>query len=1266
MPILPIERKHSEEYGQLEQSIATLEAQRAVLGDAVVDAALGPMRRRLAELEQAERVSTPRPELHGERKLVTMMFADISGFTALAEQMDPEAVRDLMNACFEQLVPVVENYGGAVDKFIGDEIMALFGAPVAHEDDPVRALRAALDMQAQLATFNAQHATDLGIHFGINTGHVIAGGLGTRERQEYSVMGDAVNLAARLEDLSQRGEILVGPDTHRLTAPLFEYADLAPVVLKGKSEPVPVYRLLAAKLVPGPLRGIAGLESPLVGRQAECAALRCSLERLASGEGGIVTLVGEAGLGKSRLLAEIRTLNLDLTWIEGRCLSYGASLPYLLWLDVLRGLLYLAPEAAPIDAAKALRERVQALCTEQPDYVYACLARLMSLPLTVQEEKALGELAGEQIKTSTFGAIEQLLACAAQQTPLVIVCEDLHWADPTSLELLEHLLRLVENTPLLFICAMRPEKDHGCWRVRTVAAECYSARHTDLCLAPLSAGESQALVGNLLRVEGLPALLKQRILERAEGNPFYVEEIIRSLLDSGAIAHDASANLWRATRDVETIVIPDTLQGVLTARIDRLHTETKHVLQLASVIGRIFFHRVLVAIAQEEQELDAHLMVLQQEEMIRERARVPELEYIFKHQLTQEAAYNGLLKKERRTFHKQVAEALERLFAERIEEQLGLLAYHWERAEEPAEAIEYLSRAGDQARLAYAHAEAIDYYERALVLLKEHGQHDQAARTLMKLGLAYHMALDFQRSRQAYQEGFALWQRADQVRPEISLPPAPHALRMNWPEPVTLDPTLANDVDTSAMIEQLFSGLVELQLDMDIVPDVARSWEVLEGGRKYVFRLREDVRWSDGKPVAARDFEYAWKRVLDPTTGSRSAELLYDVQGARAFHQSQVSTPDGVGVRALDDLTLVVELEAPAGYFLNLLALIPTFPVPQHVVEQHGAAWTDVGNIVSNGPFKLEAWQPGQSIILSRNPNYHGRFGGNVQRIEDCLLTDGAVTLQMYEAGDLDIWSLVLPYAEMDRVRQRHAGYFSGPGPATGYVGFDLSRPPFDDVRVRRALVHATDREMLADVVLRGYESPATGGFVPPGMPGHSPGIGLAYDPERARQLLAQAGYPGGRGFPVMTAWTSSVFAEATKALQAQWRESLGVEMEWELFPRAVFLDKMDKSLPHLFYIMWQADYPDPDNFLRVGLAQRYQQHWNATFDELVERARRSSDQAERMKLYQAADRILIEEAVMMPTTYGRWNLLIKPWVKKHPTSPFRQWFWKDVVIEPH
>jgi tetratricopeptide (TPR) repeat protein len=310
---------------------------------------------------------------------------------------------------------------------------------------------------------------------------------------------------------------------------------------------------------------------------------------------------------------------------------------------------------------------------------------------------------------------------------LVVVCEDLHWADPTSIDLLARLLGLTRRVPLLFICVFRLQQGQPSAGIRLEAAQRYADIHADLCLGPLSANHSQQLIGNLMGVEGLPKALAQRILARAEGNPFYVEEIIRSLLSSGALVRDPASGQWRAVGQVAEIPIPETLNGVLMARIDGLQEETKRALQMASVIGRVFLYGLLKAVVAQPGELDRHLASLQREDMIRERARMPELEYIFKHELTREAAYNSLLKRTRRAVHREVAQALERLFPDRLEQQLGLLAHHWERAEDTRKASEYLLRAGDQARLAYAHQEAIDFYQRAKRVLEyaDGGSHEQ-------------------------------------------------------------------------------------------------------------------------------------------------------------------------------------------------------------------------------------------------------------------------------------------------------------------------------------------------------------------------------------------------------------------------------------------------------------------------------------------------------------------------------------------------------------
>jgi ABC-type oligopeptide transport system substrate-binding subunit len=997
----------------------------------------------------------------------------------------------------------------------------------------------------------------------------------------------------------------------------------------------------------------------------------------------MATIVGDAGVGKSRLLHEFdiwaELLPEQYYFFKGRARQEMQSLPY----SLIRDLFAFRFQIEDTDPLPTVREKWELGVTAAMGEGEASRMRAHFIGhLLGFEFGESSHLKGvlddpKQLRDRALTYLADYFKALASQDPVLILLEDLHWADDSSLDVLNHLALALTDQPLMIVSAARPvlfeRRPH--WGEG-------QPFHRRLQLEPLTKRNTRRLLDEILqKVDHVPDTLSELVVAGAEGNPFFVEELIKMLVEDGVIVKGQEE--WRVepSRLIE-VRVPSTLRGVLQARLDRLPVQDRSILQQASVVGRLFWDRAVVHINEsavegvEEAEVLNTLSALRGREMVFQRetsAFAGAQEYIFKHALLREVTYESLLKRLRRVYHGMVADWLMEQGGDRAGEYTGLIADHLELAGRSEEAADWLLQAGDRARGLYAHQEAIHAYQRALALLTEQEDHERAARTLMKLGLTHHTAFDFRQARQVYEEGFALWQRAMEAQADVPPPPAPHALRLAVREPLTLDPGLGCDLSSYVAIDQLFSGLVELSPELDVVPDVARSWEVLEGGRKYVFHLRDDVCWSDGAPVTAHDFEYAWKRVLDPATQSPNALLLYDVRGAKAYNQGLVADPDRVGVRALDDVTFIVELDGPTGYLLHLLAYPAAYPVPRHVLQACGATWAELPNIVSNGPFTLAAWVRGESALLERNPAYHGRSTGNVRRVELSFSTGRVgrlLLLEMYEGNHVDTCFLrFLPRAEWDLARQRFAEeYVSWPSLWTRYAGFNVNRRPFDDQRVRRAFTLATDREILADVIFKGYASPAKGGLVPPGMPGHSPGIGLPYDPERARHLLAEAGYPGGRGFPGLEA----LGTHATEAvlvmqyLQAQWLENLGVEITWSQMEWGSFLDRLDRQTPDMWLGGWEADYPDPDSFLRSS-PWRFRTRWqDQAFDELVGRARRVTEQGDRMRMYQQADRILVEEAPILPLLYHRRHLLVKPWVRRYPTSPMKMWYWKDVVIEPH
>ncbi|MCH7567699.1 MAG: AAA family ATPase, partial [Nitrospirae bacterium] len=535
--------------------------------------------------------------MHGERRLVSILFCDVTGSTEMAKDLDPEDWAEVMHEAFEYLIAPVYRYEGTLARMMGDGIMAFFGAPLAHEDDAQRAVLAGLAILKEIEPFGAQFQADYGLEFnvrvGVNTGHVVVGDIGSDLAMEYTAMGDTVNMAARMEETAEPGTVQVSQETYKLIAPLFEVEALEGVEVKGRREPIQTYRIVAPKAEPGSVRGIEGLSSPLVGRSREFERLQQILRELQQGRGGIIFLIGEAGLGKTRLIEELQRDWLEggrpqRSWIRSRAISYDANQPYGLLREYLRS----AHGIAPDDTPKEVRDKIQAHVQSLPEDIQDRSQESIELLLSIQREEDVSHSQGESLKRELFSALHDALRGTFSE-PTVLVFDDLHWSDAASSELMRHLLQLTEQVPVLFLFAMRPYRKSPGWQIKVEAETSYPHRYSEIELQPLSSAESEVLVANLLQISELPTGLQRRILEKAEGNPFFVEELIRTLIESGVVVRDESGSRWRATAEIEDISLPDTLQRLLISRIDSLDSEIRQTVQLASVIGGRLYYRVL-------------------------------------------------------------------------------------------------------------------------------------------------------------------------------------------------------------------------------------------------------------------------------------------------------------------------------------------------------------------------------------------------------------------------------------------------------------------------------------------------------------------------------------------------------------------------------------------------------------------------------------------------------------------------------------------------
>ena len=690
---------------------------------------------------------------HADRRTVTVLFAELSGFTSLAGRLDPEDVTNVLHACFGELMEEVRARDGWIEKSMGDAILAIFGAPVAHEDDPARAVETALGMQARMESINrrleGKLPEPLRLHVGVNTGLVVMGPR-TEERDQsadsgqFMVIGDAVNLGSRLQDAAGPGEIVVGESTYFATRDLFEYRLLPPLTLKGKADRVTAYACVAprARAATGTTDRGRGVGSPLVGRQPELATLLGSIERLLGGRGGSVAIVGEAGLGKSRLVAEARAHVIEPGFLilEGRAISLGKTMSYWPFREMLRGFAGITDDDTDVESWRKLDGRVRVLFPDNASELLPYLARISAINLPPEAREHVEQLDPDAVGPQVFLTAYRFFERLAQAQPTLLILEDVHWMDGSSVALMEHLFPLAGQHSLLVWTVSRPDPDGPIERLTEAAARAAPEQYTRVELAPLDHVQSEKLLGNLAELES-PSLAAQ-ILAKAEGNPFFIEEVIRSLVETGSLVRDATSQRRRLASGVEHVIIPDTLRAVIMARIDRLEGETKEVLKTASVVGRSFLYRVLRAVTQAERELDPHLTHLQHLEFIRERALVPEIEYMFKHAVTQETAYESILLQRRRELHQVVGQTIESLFADRLEEFYGLLAYHYARAEDWDKAQAYLFRAGDQAEGFAADAEALTHYEQAIVAYErafgDRWEPSQRAMIERKIGEAYY------------------------------------------------------------------------------------------------------------------------------------------------------------------------------------------------------------------------------------------------------------------------------------------------------------------------------------------------------------------------------------------------------------------------------------------------------------------------------------------------------------------------------------------------
>ena len=874
-------------------------------------------------LIQKEKVPAELPpgEMEGERRIVTVILADVRRSTDLLEQIGTEAWVSIMNQVFQLLNAEIYRFGGEVDQFRGDGLVAFFGTNIAHEDDPERGVLAALAMQQTIQSFAArleeQRNIEVKLRVGVNTGEVIVASVGSfNQHQEDTAMGEAVTLAARMEAAAEPGTVLVSENTFRLVQNRFHWQKLGDMNFKGMSKPVAVYRPISPRFdfETAPDLQAYGIPVAMTGREDEFKQLKDVIAGLYRGRGGIVLVSGEKGIGKSLLVTQVRQYfsreegmlgqikseealqaknssgQSLITWLRGTCRSYDQSWPFAMWVDILYQWLGLRPDEAPEQKSAFLYQQLLNLWGDSANRYYPYLAKFLSIPVEEEHEERLRYLDAEGLRKQFYVTIRYWLESLAKTNPVVISFVDLHWADNASLELLKYCLSVCEQQPLVLLAVFRLERASPAWEFRYFVETEYPHRLTIVDLKALTDEESKELIHQMLGLQVLSERTEGLILSKAEGNPYFIREMISSLIAQEVLVQDADSCEWHETRAVTTLDLPESLQGLILERIDRLSAEERRTLQAASIMGMSFWRNVLDALVNGSGQVSDTLTSLQRKGIIQEINLLPGLgmEYQFVSSLVRDAVYESMLVHQQKAYHQKVANYLEECGClENWLQHSSLIAFHYRRADSKRQELFYTMKAAEQARSIYAMNEAAEHLTRALELLEEM---ETAATSEMQLDVIRTNKFDVLNDRSAvyFQQGLYVQSEADAK----SL--------------LTLSDLLADDPywRVDALLRQ--PEVIKPEGYAELTAGLVMIQEALALSRKLEDKIRELHSLSQQVHLQFLAHDFAWK-----TNSETAIALAQELGDKRAQVNLLLEIGSTYGVDELDKSLKYLEMAIP-------------------------------------------------------------------------------------------------------------------------------------------------------------------------------------------------------------------------------------------------------------------------------------------------------------------------------------------------------------------